>query len=131
MSRYQDLQNFTMAAYEDALETADHARENAKREPKTRMKIMREQYLNLMRKHGYVMYQSRNTYEWFLTKNAGASHRVKLLPKIAEDWIREGIVYQNAGAWALKEGREIFMDDDREWAKEQARIIRKKNKGRV
>ena len=126
MSRYSDLQTYTMAAYEDALEQADHKRENARREPKTRMKIMREQYLNLMRKHGYVMYQSRNTYEWFLTKNAGASHRMKLLPQIAEAWIREGIVYQNAGAWALKEGRDIFMDDERDWATKEARKLRKK-----
>lgn len=126
MSRYSDLQTYTMAAYEDALEQADHKRENARREPKTRMKIMREQYLNLMRKHGYVMYQSRNTYEWFLTKNAGASHRMKLPPQIAESWIKEGIVYQNAGAWALKEGRDIFMDDERDWATKEARKLRKK-----
>jgi len=109
-TRYENVEHFVGRAHDIAETEALTAKREARREPKTRMKIMREQYLNLMRKHGYVMYQHTDTGHWFLTKNAGARHRMKLDRKIAESWIKEGIVFHNAGGWALKENRPVFEE---------------------
>ena len=109
-TNYEAVENFVSRARDIAEADALTAKHSAKREPKTRMKVMREQYLNLMRKHGYVMYLNLNSGHWFLTKNAGARHRMKLDRKIAESWIKEGLVFQNAGGWALKEDRPVFAE---------------------